>query len=140
MIYHSLQIECGKTWSPPLQCKEYHTEVAGTIKSWNYDDSNNIHGNDQAYSVCIRREKGYCGFSVTPANEPNSFLWDRTDDGESGQICRTDNVNIPGSSLTGRGASTERYCGGLLTHQTDKTNPGTGVTSDILISYRTPFR
>ena len=113
--------------------------IAGTIKSWNYDDSNNIHNNDLAYSVCIRREKGYCGYSVVPANEPLSFVWDRvTSRGESGEICRTDNVNIPGTSLTGRGVSTERYCANKLTHLTQSANPP--AVHDRLITYRTPFR
>ena len=58
------------SWTAPSQCKEYHTGIAGTVKSWNFDDNNNIHGNDQAYSICIRREKGYCGYSVVPADEP----------------------------------------------------------------------
>ena len=47
--------------------------MAGTVKSWNFDDSNNIHGNNQAYSICIRREKGFCGYSVIPASEPDRF-------------------------------------------------------------------
>ena len=68
------QIECGMSWTAPSQCKEYHTGIAGTVKSWNFDDSNNIHGNDQAYSICIRREKGYCGYSVVPADEPLRLL------------------------------------------------------------------
>ena len=68
--WNLLKIECGKAWSPPPQCKEYHTGKAGTVKSWNFDDSNNIHNNNLAYSICIRREKGYCGYSVVPADEP----------------------------------------------------------------------
>ena len=72
------KIECGQAWSPPHQCKEYHTGMAGTVKSWNFDDSNNIHGNNQAYSICIRREKGFCGYSVIPASEPDRFK-DRDD-------------------------------------------------------------
>ena len=112
--------------------------MTGTIKSWNYDDTNNIHNTDLAYSVCIRREKGYCGYSVVPANEPLSFVWDRlATRGESGQICRTDNVNIPGTSLTGRGVSNERYCGNKLTHAAQGPNP---AVHDRLITYRTPFR
>ena len=133
------QIECGKPWSPPLQCTQYHTGLAGTIKSWNFDDSTNIHNNDMAYAVCLRREKGYCGFSVIPANEPFSFVWDRlTTRGESGEICRTDNINIPGTSLTGRGVSTERYCGYKLTSMAQGPYPPT--THDRLVTYRTPFR
>ena len=134
------QIECGKSWAPPLQCKQYHTELSGTIKSWNFDDSNNIHNNDLAYSVCIRREKGYCGYSVMPANEPNSFVWDQAAFGRAGEICRTDNFNIPGSSLTGRGASTERYCGNKLTQSTSLSAPTSPPVHDRLITYRTPFR
>ena len=133
-----IQIECGKPWSPPLQCKEYHTGVSGTFKSWNFDDSNNIHSNDLAYSICIRREKGYCGYSVTPANEPLSFVWDQATRGRGGAICRTDNFSIPGSSLDGRGLSLERYCGNILVH-VEKPPTGPSV-SDTLITYRTPFR
>ena len=47
------------------------TGVTGTLTSWNYDDPNYIHTNNQDYGICIRREKGYCGVSYFRADETN---------------------------------------------------------------------
>ena len=46
----------------------------GSVQTWNYDDSNNIHTNSQNYAICIRREKGYCANAYVADSASNRFL------------------------------------------------------------------
>ena len=70
-----------------------------------------------------------------------SFVWDLQLRGRTGEICRPDAVNIPQSSLTGRGVSPQRYCGNILSVVDFATaNAGSPVISSKLISYQTPYR
>ena len=67
------QVECGAVWGPPPGCLQYHTGPAGSLETWNYADPSNIHTNNQAYTVCIRRERGSCGYAATPVDEQNRW-------------------------------------------------------------------
>ena len=99
------QIECGSIWAPPHGCLEYFTGTSGTIKTWNYDDTNNIHPSDAAYAICYRREKGYCGLAMTPADESNSFTFGGgnafTTNGRNADGCAPDALSFPQASSTG---------------------------------------
>ena len=71
------QIDCGTLYTAPPACLQYHTGkhhatmlamltitmpgTTGSVQTWNYEDTNNIHTNNQNYAICIRREKGFCG-------------------------------------------------------------------------------
>ena len=137
------------------------TGVTGTLTSWNYDDPNYIHTNNQDYGICIRREKGYCGVTYFRADETNrlahhicnvynktavllSFNVDKNNNnGERGDDCGSDAISIPGGSLTGYGVSYERWCGSLFgAMQTTPTAvSGTSSSSENQVTtYRTPFR
>ena len=76
----------------------------------------------------------------------SSFVWDLQPRGRTGESCRPDSVNIPQTSLTGRGVSTQRYCGGVLSAvdfpmQGPALAPTAGPDiSSKLISYQTPYR
>ena len=48
--------------------------TTGSVKTWNYDDTNNIHTNSQNYAICIRREKGYCANAYVADSASNRFL------------------------------------------------------------------
>ena len=56
------QLECGSLSLPPTGCLQYHTGSTGTVRSFNWQDSDTslIHLQSQFYSVCIRKELGYC--------------------------------------------------------------------------------
>ena len=157
-FYSSLsQIECGSLFAPPTGCLEYYTGLTGTIKSWNYDDTNSLgtHPADAAYSICIRREKGFCGYSITPADETNSFsfgggsAW--TGRGRNGDGCGGgggDALNIPQASKTGQGSSQQRFCGTLFNDAyvssnaaaTQYATSAAGHVNSVLTTYQTPFR
>ena len=44
------QVECGVSWTPPANCLQYFTGITGTVSSWNYEDTNYIHTNNQVES------------------------------------------------------------------------------------------
>ena len=41
------QIECGVSWTAPANCLQYFTGITGTVSTWNYEDTNYIHTNNQ---------------------------------------------------------------------------------------------
>jgi len=132
------QIDCGTIYTAPPNCLQYHTGMTGSVQTWNYDDSNNIHTNDQNYAICIRREKGYCGNAYVVDSASNSFGVDGSNTkGRGGAQCKLDFVGIPGGTASGYGNSMERWCGavfGVL------SAPGLHEGSNQIITYRTPFR
>lgn len=133
------QIECGESWTAPANCLQYFTGITGTVSTWNYEDTNYIHTNNQDYAVCVRREEGYCGVSWTQHSSANSFGVDGPKTkGRAGEDCRLDYVAIPGGSATGRGASVERWCGavfGVTTTSSPLPDHGVAITT-----FQTPFR
>jgi len=52
------QIECFSTSKPPNDCFQYLTGKSGTINSFNWPT---VMTADMEYTVCVRREAGYCG-------------------------------------------------------------------------------
>ena len=68
-----LQFECGSPMIAPDGCLQYHTGVFGNVSSfnWKLEDNTNDHMfanslSNLSYSVCIRRESGYCSIDWTP--------------------------------------------------------------------------
>ena len=68
-----LQYECGSPMIAPDGCLQYHTGVSGEVSSFNWKLEDN--SNDQmfsnslanlSYSVCVRRESGYCSIDWSP--------------------------------------------------------------------------
>ena len=57
-----------------LIVKTIITGTTGSVKTWNYDDTNNIHTNSQNYAICIRREKGYCANAFVADSASNRLL------------------------------------------------------------------
>ena len=133
------QIECGVSWTAPANCLQYFTGITGTVSSWNYEDTNYIHTNNQDYAICVRREQGYCGASWTQDSSPNSFGVDGPmEKGRAGANCRLDYLAIPGGSVTGRGASVERWCGAVF--GVINTTPPLLDHGLMITTYQTPFR
>jgi len=70
------QVECTNRLADH-ECLQYHTGTSGTFMSFNFDPSttstsdilpgdNYQHLSDQYYSICFRREEGYCGICFSP--------------------------------------------------------------------------
>jgi len=125
------QIECGRTWSPPANCQEYHTGISGTYNNWNYDGTR-LYTKNMAYSVCFRREKGYCG--IGHIND-GGFQWGNNPAGLASEKCIPDFIGIPQGSVTGRGKSLQRWCGKFFGVETPPASQNIEV-----VTYQTPFR
>ena len=48
------QIECGESWTAPANCLQYFTGITGTVSTWNYEDINYIHTNNQVRNLLIK--------------------------------------------------------------------------------------
>ncbi|RWS03339.1 uncharacterized protein B4U79_16526 [Dinothrombium tinctorium] len=62
-----LQLGEGNPSIAPRGCLQYHSSLEGSIKSFNFDDSNNVGNGNIAglnYAVCLRQQIGYCQIKV----------------------------------------------------------------------------
>lgn len=111
------QIACSNPNRPPAGCLQYHTTPVGRISTFNYLAAASTHLANQEYSICVRRNAGFCcveyqacdsqGFSIDVSNGPGF-------DG----ACSRDFITIPGSSNQCSTSSSNplnnRYCGFFL--------------------------
>ena len=75
------QIPCFSTVRPPSGCLQYFTDLAGRIKSFNFDDaSDQAHLASQEYTICIRQHAGYCCAEYQLCSDSNSWSLDTTTD------------------------------------------------------------
>ena len=71
------QIPCYATNKPPGGCLQYHTDLAGRIKTFNFDDSSDQqHLASQEYNICIRQQAGYCCVEYSLCSDTNSWTLD----------------------------------------------------------------
>ncbi|XP_059081873.1 uncharacterized protein LOC131879537 [Tigriopus californicus] len=123
------QIECGSRSTPPDGCLQYHTNLDGRFTTFNYAPMDNLHLEDQDYSICIRQELGYCcvQYSVCPDDEALGFSLSKgviADNAYTDSECATlDFVGIEGSSSACRQSGVpstvfSRYCGQKLNDYT----------------------
>merc|ERR1712098_53269 len=146
-------IECTNPLLPPSGCLQYFTGLTGYFSSFGWDGSQDgataataPHQNNQQYSICFRREEGYCsmeyftpttGFSVggTSAIASQALY------GEA--ACFDDFLSIPGilESPTTLSTSTaftttvgDRICGLGWTKF-----PSPSADSVTLVTYTKPF-
>jgi len=114
------QIECNNAARPPEGCLQYFVGTEGRVKSFNWDAGTG-HLQNQAYTMCIRQEKGFCcaKYSLCPS-EANFELNVNNDDltmalAQTGSACTEDFIIIEGSSSTCTlNPNTNRYCGSHL--------------------------
>merc|ERR1740129_2134392 len=84
------QIECNSPTLAPGGCLQYHTGTTGYIYNFGWQGSavlatsTTAHQNNQAYSICFRREEGYCsmeyyaetaGVGLSPTSTAASSLF-----------------------------------------------------------------
>jgi len=76
------QIECGASTAPPDGCLQYFTGVSGQITTFNFIDTATTHLASQDYSICFRKEQGYCCNQYTVCDtDPTSFSLFNTAEG-----------------------------------------------------------
>jgi len=141
-------IECESPSLADRGCLQWFTDIGGRIQSFNKLEINPITLSNLLYTICIRREDGFCGFAIsetTPTRsmgndpQPDSFNLQKTDvtdgDGVLGVKSFTDslcNNEYVGISSTIHKSS--RYCG-------NEFAPGDGnVESGVVFSDVLPFR
>jgi len=152
------QLECGSLSLPPTGCLQHHTGSTGTVRSFNWQDSDTslIHLQSQFYSVCIRKELGYCKIGWKQSGDERSFQLGRlpvtqTTAANEGTCANSNNdyILIPDSSnndartptacCTGSAqlaacndvARIDKYCYHTLTCIAGSSSPAEVVTSVI---------
>ncbi|XP_067004160.2 uncharacterized protein [Anabrus simplex] len=134
------QIDCKEQPElvAPTGCLQYHTEMAGTIQSFNYQDGQGHYQSNLDYAICIQRSPNTC--RVEYRQTENSLFWINSAEGPELQegVGRTgivscdltshDYLHIPGGrggSINEEGdgateqtvlstASTDKFCGRSL--------------------------
>jgi len=125
------QIECGSIDAPTdPSCLQYYTGLSGTIKTFNFLDTSTTHLGSQDYSVCFRKEQGYCCIQYTECTaETGPFSLYVSETGtvdaqvsqkEGATSCTEDYITIAGgqgvcsTNPALGGVIRERYCGYYL--------------------------
>lgn len=154
------QFACGEddTGGPP-DCLQWHTGTTGTLYTFNFPYSDYIsasaipattqHLADQCYTICIRRESGYCGICYIPYGTTigGSFgisgsAMDGDEESATDSYCSDDYITIPQALSTTDVATTtiattstgNRLCGRFLALAPSAT------ASVSVCSRTTPFR
>jgi len=142
------QIECDNPLRAPSGCLQYMTGTSGMIYNFGWSsassttgasDATAVHQNNQQYTICIRKQEGYCsteywaetpGFAVS-ANTAAEAVY--------GDTCEEDYITIPGLKVTPATAATalvaeigDRVCGLGWTY----ADPAVAST---LVTYTKPF-
>ena len=105
---------------PDTSCRQWLTGITGTVQSFNFANTNSPQWLEGSYSICVRREAGYCQVCYQASSDANSFQTDSTvPAGTSGtSACATTiaRVYIPDSNVGGQRTEVTRdvYCGGAL--------------------------
>merc|ERR1711884_816333 len=147
------QIECSNKLLPPSGCLQYFTGTTGYLYNFGWvaattstAASSTKHLNSQDYTMCIRREEGYCsmeyfsehsagfGISAPGANPPAAVFGD--------VACVTDYLVIPGIQNSGTAAGTaqvaiqgDRICGDNWSVFPNAA----GAAAATFLTYRKPF-
>ena len=116
------QIPCysGNAAWPDSSCRQWLTGVTGTVQSFNFASTNTPQWLEGTYTICVRREAGYCTICYKQSTDANSFQTDTTiAAGASGTSSCTDTIArvfIPDSNVGGTRDEDTRdvYCGGAL--------------------------
>merc|ERR1711953_417411 len=129
------QIECSSISKAPTDCLQYFTGASGTVTSLNYPT---VLLSGIQYTICTRKEEGYCGISWAPtaSTSPDTFDLDDTEiaDGLAFAAEASDAyILIPGSLYS-------EYGGNSLTQESATTDANMDTTSGAIDSYGVPNR
>jgi len=144
------QVECSSQNKPPAGCLQYFTGITGYLYNYGWQGASSLaasttyHMNNQDYTMCIRREEGYCsmeyfspttGFGVSVEPNPATAAFGDVE-------CIGDYVQIPGLLPSGSTAATafpsilgDRICGDAWTGFPNPT-----ATAATFMTFTKPFR
>ena len=141
-----IQYECDSPSLAPEGCLQYFTGISGNVSSFNWKTTDNVNTADasthlanQDYSICLRRENGYCAVEWSAGQPPAEAEANYGYFSLSGDIpaagadiaaavalngdvsCTTDYVIIPGGTGGTDPASLakDRFCGQALAYCPD---------------------
>lgn len=129
------QVECSSISKAPTDCLQYFTGTSGTVESLNYPT---VMLAEIQYTICTRREEGYCGISwaQTAGTSPDTFDLDNAEitDGLAFDADASDAyILIPGSLYN-------EYGGNVLTEETASTDANMDTTAGTVEAYGVPNR
>jgi len=115
------QLYCDNPSRPPEGCLQYFVGTEGRLKSFNWDGGNG-HLESQAYTMCIRQEKGFCCNKYSLCSTETFFtlglhmMTATPGMAQTDGLCTQDYVIIEGSSSQcgNLNPNTNRYCGNNL--------------------------
>ena len=145
------QIECTNPLLPPSGCLQYMTGTTGYIQSfgWNGNDagttvSTAAHQNNQRYSICFRREEGYCSMEYSTPAAAFSVGGDSSIAGQSlfGDLaCFEDYLQIPDiyqAPTTSTATATVTVVGSRICGRAWTQFPSPSTTASTLVSEYSP--
>lgn len=134
------QLECSNPNRPPAGCLQYFTTMVGRITTFNFLDSATSHLASQDYSICVRKQDGFCCVQYqTCYDQSSAFALDATLKAQaSDSTCSGDYLYIPGSNAVCSAANnqqlTHRYCGPILGNTV-----GTAIKNTPICDCTAPF-
>uniref|UniRef100_A0A7R9NGL3 CUB domain-containing protein n=1 Tax=Argulus foliaceus TaxID=509924 RepID=A0A7R9NGL3_9CRUS len=145
-MIRSSQICCDSLSRAPDGCLQYYVGSSGTFQSFNWQAAEaGLHLANQRYSICVRKEQGFCSICYTQCNTASpqgSFSVFHGTAATFGALtsatgtCQNDFITIPCGQATTTAATActmERFCGGTLA-TTAGALTGTAVCTTV-----TPF-
>jgi len=131
-------IECDSPSKAPGGCLQYFTGASGNFLSFNSGVAGSLL-DDLLYNVCIRREAGFCSYTVREARSAgaavDAFQIGEEADGSVGLVnCAAAHIVIPNS-----GTTSPEFCGAVLTNVDGNivTSPVTGNGAQFQIRVMT---
>jgi len=140
------QIECSSAMLAPTGCLQYHTQTTGYLYNFGWQGadalaaSTTAHQNNQAYSICIRKEEGYCSMQYYAETDGFALSTAIASQSAYGDSCTSDYLTIPGLQQSPGTATTafvtaigDRICGVSWLYPA-----GAGATK-TLVTFTKPF-
>ncbi|XP_022920246.2 uncharacterized protein [Onthophagus taurus] len=138
------QIGCDCPTKAPSGCLQYHTELSGTVQSFNYGSTGSSSLNNigavgtrqlvnQNYGICVAMRPGYCSITWTPSSMSSFTVSGDTDGvqmligtpaaGIMGENCTSDFVVIPAPFVNNVLQNYDRFCGNYFPPVTTYSKP-----------------
>lgn len=122
-------IACYDTWKAPADCLQYFTGPVNDITSFNWGNGI-VQLQSLDYTICIRKEYGYCSIEYAPAQGLTPDSWAPSDDATvllgSDAFAKEAYVNIAGAPAISSPLFTGTKLSIVAADNTDSTVLATG--------------